>query len=180
MEMALHLEQTYRKERGRLLAFIRSRIPDASQAEDLLQEVFLGAVRSLNAAQPVDNLLAWLYRAARNRIVDLYRRRRHTVSMEEEDEAGITLHEMIAASGITAEDELIRASVMESLVEALEELPAAQREVFIAQAVEGRSFRELAESSGASINTLLARKRYAVCSLRRRLAELKSLIECMS
>jgi len=174
--MALHLEQTYRRERGRLLAFIRSRVPDASLAEDLLHEVFLGAVRSLNAAQPIDNLLAWLYRAARNRIVDLYRRRRRTVSLEQADEEGVTLHELIASSGLGAEDELLRASIEEALEQALAELPAAQREVFIAQEVEGRTFRELAEQSGVSINTLLARKRYAVLALRRRLAELKSLI----
>lgn len=178
--MALHLEQTYRRERGRLLAFIRSRVPDASLAEDLLQDVFLGAVRGLNAAQPVDNLLAWLYRAARNRIVDLYRRRRDTLSLEQEGDEGITLHELVASSGISAEDELLRSSLMEALIEALEELPAAQREVFMAQAVEGHSFRELAESSGVSINTLLARKRYAVRALRGRLAELKALIGALA
>lgn len=178
--MTLPLEQTYRNERRRLLAFIRSRIPDPIQAEDLLQDVFLGALRTLNAAEPIDNLLAWLYRAARNRIVDLYRRRRSTRSLDEQDEEGTTLHDLIAASGISAEDELSRAAIMEALEEALEELPAAQREVFVAQALEGRSFRQLAEQSGLSINTLLARKRYAVLALRRRLAEIKSLIEEMS
>lgn len=175
--MALHLEQTYRRERAKLLAFIRARIPDASQAEDLLQDVFLGALRSLNAAQPVDNLLAFLYRAARNRIVDLYRRRRRVESLDQAEGDGVSLHELIASSGLGVEDELLRASVLEALVEALEELPAAQREVFIAQAVEGRTFRELSESSGVPINTLLARKRYAVLAVRRRLAELKSVIQ---
>jgi RNA polymerase sigma factor (sigma-70 family) len=171
------LERTYKGERGRLLAFIRSRVPGSEDAEDILQDVFTQALRNLNAAEPIENLLAWLYRVARNRIVDLYRRRRPTVSIHAEDDEGGSLEGLLHDSGIDLEKETVRREVLEALMEALEELPPEQREAFLQQAVEGRTFRELAEESGTSINTLIARKRYAVLALRRRLEQIREVLD---
>jgi RNA polymerase sigma factor (sigma-70 family) len=171
------LERTYERERGRLLSFIRSRVSAREDAEDILQDVFTQAVRNLSVTQPIDNLLAWLYTAARNRVVDLYRRRRPTVSLHGRDRDDGSLEDLLEDSGIDLEKEVVRREVQEALTEALEDLPAEQREVFLQQAVEGRTFRELAEESGVSINTLIARKRYAVKALRRRLAAIKEVLE---
>jgi RNA polymerase sigma factor (sigma-70 family) len=171
------LERTYRRERPRLLAFIRSRVSRPEDAEDLLQEVFAQAVESLSATEPVDNLLAWLYTVTRNRIVDLYRRRRPALSLQTREEEGPALEELIRDSGIDLDRELVRQEVLEALVDSLEELPPEQREVFLQQAVEGTTFREIAEETGVSINTLTARKRYAVRFLRHRLQEIKQLVD---
>jgi RNA polymerase sigma factor (sigma-70 family) len=171
------LERTYTQERGRLLAFIRSRVPKSEDAEDILQDVFVRAVQNLNATEPIDDLMAWLYTVARNRIVDLYRRRKSTVSIHGKQEDGGSLENLLQDSGIDLERAVIRREVLEALLESLEELPPEQREVFLQQAVEGRTFRELAEKSGTSINTLIARKRYAVQFLRRRLAEMKEVLD---
>jgi RNA polymerase sigma factor (sigma-70 family) len=121
--------------------------------------------------------MAWLYRVARNRIVDLYRRRKPTVSIHAGSDEGGTLEDLLQDSGIDLEQEVVRREVLEALMDSLEQLPKEQREVFLQQAVEGRTFRELAEESGTSINTLLARKRYAVLALRRRLGEIKELLD---
>ena len=171
------LERTYKRERGRLLVFIRSRVSAREDAEDILQDVFTQAVKSLSVTEPIDNLIAWLYTVARNLIVDLYRRRRPTLSIHGKDEEGGSLEELLQDSGIDLEQEAVRREVLDALIEALEELPPAQREVFLQQAVEGRTFRELAEESGTSINTLIARKRYAVQALRRRLGEIRELLD---
>jgi len=174
------LERTYRRERGRLLAFIRSRVHASEDAEDILQDVFTQAVRNLSATEPIDNLVAWLYTVTRNRIVDLYRGRRPTVSIHGRADEGGSLEDLLEDSGIDLEQEVIRGEVLEALLESLEELPPEQRDVFLQQAVEGRTFRELAEESGVSINTLLARKRYAVQALRRRLGELREVFDELS
>jgi RNA polymerase sigma factor (sigma-70 family) len=171
------LERTYKRERGRLLAFIRSRVPRNEDAEDILQDVFTQAVQNLSVTEPIDNLMAWLYTVARNRIVDLYRRRRPTVSIHVKDDERGSLEDLLQDSGIDLEQEIVRQQVMEALTESLEELPPEQRDVFLQQAVEGKTFRELAEENGTSINTLLARKRYAVQALRRRLGEIKELLD---
>ena len=171
------LERTYKRERGRLLAFIRSRVPRNEDAEDILQDVFTQAMQNLSVTEPIDNLLAWLYTVARNRIVDLYRRRRPTVSIHAKDEESGSLEDLLQDSGLDLEQEVVRQEVLEALMESLDELPPEQREVFLQQAVEGKTFRELAEESGTSINTLLARKRYAVLALRRRLGEIKEVLD---
>lgn len=169
------VEKLYRRERSALLGFIRSRTANTEEAEDLLQEVFLQALRNANAAEPIENILGWLYTVARNRIIDLYRRRRRTVSLQQETEAD-TIESLLEDYGIDIEKEFIRSAVMEALTEALAELPAGQREAFVQQAVEGRTFREISEESGMPLNTLIARKHYAVRFLRRRLAELREVL----
>ncbi len=169
------LEGAYRKERKALLGFIRSRTRTAEEAEDLLQDVFFQALRNVNATEPIENILSWLYTIARNRIIDLYRRRRDTVSLQTEVEE-TTLEALLEDSGIDIERQFVRSAVMDALIEALDELPQEQRDAFVQQAIEGNTFREISERTGVPLNTLIARKRYAVQFLRKRLHELKEII----
>ena len=166
------LSATVRRERGRLLAYIRRWITDAAEAEDILQESFYELVLAYRMMQPVEQAGAWLARVARNRIIDRFRRkgaRSHTSSRAEEDAAGAGLAELLPAAESGPEAAVMRAILLAEVEAALAELPAEQREVFIAQELDGVSFRELAQRSGVSINTLLSRKRYAVRYLRERL-----------
>jgi len=166
------LSATVRRERGRLLAYIRRWIADAAEAEDILQESFYELVLAYRMMQPVEQAGAWLARVARNRIIDRFRRRgarpRATPHAEEGD-AAVGLAELLPAAEAGPEAAVMRAILLAEIEAALAELPREQREVFIAQELEGVSFRELAQRSGVSINTLLARKRYAVRYLRERL-----------
>jgi RNA polymerase sigma factor (sigma-70 family) len=170
------LEMAFRTEHKSLLGFIRSRTANIEEAEDLLQDVFFHAMRSANSTEPIDHIVGWLYTIARNKIVDLYRRRRNTISLQEERK-DVTLEDMIADSGIDIEKDAIRGAVMDSLIEAMDELPSEQREVFIQQAIDGRTFQELSNESGIPLNTLLARKRYAVKFLQKRLHKMKEIID---
>lgn len=160
-----------RRERGRLLAFIRRRIDDAADAEDILQEALEELVAAARLAQPVEQVGAWLMRVARHRIIDRFRRKRPELLADQSgaaDEEG-ALDELLPTADGTPETAAMRALLIEAIEAALEELPREQREVFIAQELDGVSFRELAARSGVSINTLLSRKRYAVRALRERL-----------
>jgi len=170
------LEKVYRSERNSLLGFIRSRTGSLEEAEDLLQDVFFQAIRAASVTDPIENVVGWLYKITRNKIIDRYRRRRNTVSLQQERE-DVTLEELIADSGINIEKEVIRGEVMDSLIEALEELPPEQRDAFIQQAIEGKTFREISEQSGVPLNTLIARKRYAVQFLRKRLSDLREIVD---
>jgi len=166
------LSATVRRERGRLLAYIRRWIADAAEAEDILQESFYELVLAYRMMQPVEQAGAWLARVARNRIIDRFRRRGarpRATAHTEEDDAAVGLAELLPAAEAGPEAAVMRAILLAEIEQALAELPREQREVFIAQELEGVSFRELAQRSGVSINTLLARKRYAVRYLRERL-----------
>lgn len=160
-----------RRERPRLLAFIRRRIDDAAEAEDILQEALYELVAAARLAQPVEQIGAWLTRVARNRIIDRFRRKRPQLladrSTASEPEEG--LEELLPAADGTPETDAMRAVLLEEIEAAIAALPREQREVFVAQELDGVSFRELAERTGVSINTLLSRKRYAVRALRERL-----------
>ena len=161
------------RERDRLLRFIRRRIDDASEAEDILQEALTELVAAERLAQPVEQVGAWLMRVARNRTIDRFRRKRPQLLAERvggapEDEERV-LDELLPAADGTPETEAMRALLLREIEAALAELPGEQREVFLAQELDGVTFRELAARSGLSINTLLSRKRYAVLQLRRRL-----------
>jgi RNA polymerase sigma factor (sigma-70 family) len=160
------LERTYRQHGPRLLGWIRSRVADAAEAEDILQEVFASALRSYSVTEPIENLLAWLARAARNRVIDWYRRKRRQPMLR--DAAAL---DELPAAGDGAGDEAERAARLAELAAAIGELPDAQRQVIVEQALAGRTFREIAEQTGVPLGTLLARKHAAVRTLRRRLEQ---------
>ena len=162
------------RERGRLANFIRRRVPDASEAEDILQDVFYEFVAAYRLPEPVEQVGAWLFRVARNRIIDRFRKKKEEplseVSGEDgEDGERSWLDEVLPSPDAGPEAAYARGVLLEELYAALAELPEDQRAVFIAHELDGRSFKELAAESGVGVNTLLARKRYAVLHLRARL-----------
>lgn len=163
-----------RRERGRLLAFIRKRVADAAEAEDVLQEAFYELVAAYRLMQPIEQVGAWLVRVARNRIIDRFRKRRPQllgdIAAEEED-ADAALEKLLPAVEDGPDAALVRELLLEQLERALAELPQEQRAVFVAHELEGASFKELSARWGVGINTLLSRKRYAVLRLRESLRE---------
>ena len=169
------IEEAIERDQPRLRSFIRRQVADLGDAEDILQDVFYELTAASRLMQPAEQVTAWLYRVARNRIVDLFRRRK-TVSLNEpaqgeEDER--VLEDLLPSPEAGPDAIYARNLLFDAIDEALEELPASQREVFLAHEVEGRSFKDLAEESGVSVNTLLSRKRYAVLHLRERLKQMK-------
>lgn len=167
------IELTVQRERGRLLGFIRRSVADAAEAEDILQETLYELVLAYRLMRPVEQVGAWLMRVARNRIIDRFRRkalRQVADGVAGEAEAGgSALADLLPAGGADPQTAAMRAVLLAEIEAALAELPAEQREVFVAHELEGVSFRELAARSGLSINTLLARKHYATRFLRERL-----------
>jgi len=165
------------REQSRLRNFIRQRVPDPRDVEDILQEVFYELVEANRLLMPIDHVTAWLFRVARNRIVDLFRKKRpehlgdkKVVALgDDHDNAGLALAELLPSADAGPEALYARSVLFEELQIALDELPAEQREVFVAHEFEGRSFKEMAAATGVSVNTLLSRKRYAVIHLREHL-----------
>jgi len=161
------------KERPRLRNFIRRRVPDEADVEDLVQEVFFELVQAHRLLKPIDYVTGWIYTVARNRITDLFRKRKPQpfadLAIEGEDGELLNFEDMLPSSEAGPEALYIRSMIFDELEAAIAELPADQREVFIAHEFEGRSFKEIAEETGVNFNTLLARKRYAVRHLRERL-----------
>ena len=161
------------EEQPRLRSFIRRRVPNAADAEDLLQEVFFELVQARRLLQPIDYVTGWLFRVARNRITDFFRKKRPEAftdaAVESEEGELLEIEELLPSPDAGPEALYLRAVLLEELQSALAELPAAQREVLLAHEMEGRSFKELAAETGVSINTLLSRKHYAVLHLRARL-----------
>src|SRR5438874_2986555 len=169
------ISEAVEQQRGRLRNFIRSRVPDPSDAEDILQDVFFELVAAYRLAKPIEQLGAWLFRVARNRIIDRFRKQKPEVSSvggRAEDENALSLEELLPSPDASPESVFVRSVLMDEIGEALAELPPEQREAFIANEIEGRTFAEIAGETGTSINTLLSRKRYAVLHLRRRLREI--------
>lgn len=158
----------------RLRSFIRARVPDVLDAEDILQDVFYELARANRLLVPIEHLSGWLYQVARNRITDLFRKQPAggTSELDAEDGDGLLLAELLPAEDDGPEAAYARKAALAELEQALSELPAEQRTVFVAHEVEGRSFNEIAEQSGVVLNTLLSRKRHAVLFLRKRLAHL--------
>jgi RNA polymerase sigma factor (sigma-70 family) len=171
VEQDKRIAETVLRERGRLRNFIRRRVPDASEAEDILQDVFHEFVAAYRLPEPIEQVGAWLFGVARNRIIDRFRKKREEPLPEvsSDGEEGIWLDEVLPSADDGPEAAYAQAVLLEELSAALAELPEDQRAVFIAHELDGRSFRELAAESGTGVNTLLARKRYAVLHLRARL-----------
>jgi len=168
-EQNLRLSHAAEAERGRLLAYIRSRIPDRLDAEDLLQDVFVELVEAYRAMKPVAHAGAWMVRVAKNRLIDLFRRGKREVIADNEKRILLDL----LPSSDAGPDALLAREVLTAEIEAaLVELPPSQREVFLAHEVDGRSFAEISRETGLSVNTLLSRKHYAVKRLQKRLREL--------
>ncbi|MCP3707320.1 sigma-70 family RNA polymerase sigma factor [Paraburkholderia sp. CNPSo 3274] len=164
------IADTVARERPRLRNFIRRRVIDQDEAEDILQDVFEELVQAWRLPDPIEQVGAWLFRVARNRIVDRFRKRREVSLIEpQEDEGEYRLDLALPSPDAGPEAAYERAAMLDALRAALDELPVSQREVFIAHELDGRSFKELAAASGVGVNTLLARKRYAVLHLRERL-----------
>lgn len=155
-----HLSDVVEREQSRLRRFIRSRVADPRDAEDILQEVFAELVEANRLLMPIDHVTGWLFRVARNRITDLFRRKKPE-SLELED--------LLPSPDDGPDGSLMRALLIDALDAAIAELPREQRDVFVAHEIDGRSFREIAADTGININTLLSRKRYAVLQLRERL-----------
>lgn len=169
------LSEEIEREGPRLRRFIRRRVADESDVEDILQDVFSELVEAYRLAQTVGNVSAWLFRVARNRITDLFRKRRTQALPEavlDEDGESPELDELLLAEEGGPESAYLRDALLEELDAALDELPDEQQQVFVAHEFEGRSFKELAAETGESVNTLLSRKHYAVRYLRKRLQTL--------
>jgi RNA polymerase sigma factor (sigma-70 family) len=160
------LTEIVRREQGRLRSFVRRRVSDEGDAEDILQDVFYALVEANWLTRPVEQAGAWLFRVARNRIIDFFRKKRPVQFAEE------GIEDLLPSADAGPEEAYVRSLLWEELEQALAELPEEQRSVFIAHEIEGRSFKELAAETGVSVNTLLSRKRYAVLHLRERLKEI--------
>lgn len=164
------IDGVVRREQSRLRRFILRRVPDARDAEDILQDVFSRLVEANRMLMPIDHVTGWLFRVARNRITDFFRRKRPDAPAAGEEM--LRLEELLPSPDAGPDAAYLRSLLVEELELALDELPDEQREVFLAHEIEGRSFKELAAETGVNLNTLLSRKRYAVLHLRERLQEL--------
>jgi RNA polymerase sigma factor (sigma-70 family) len=166
------IAETIEREQTRLRNFIRQRVLDESDAEDILQEVFYELVQAYRLMKPLEQVGAWLFRVARNRIIDRFRKRRPEAARsnagEEEGEL-FPWEDLLPSPDADPEAVYAREVLIDEIEAALDELPQEQREVFVAHELEGRSFNDLAAATGLSVNTLLSRKHYAVLHLRRRL-----------
>ena len=176
-EQDRRIAETFALEQPRLRSFIRRRVTDSRDAEDILQEVFTELVEAYRMFQSIDQVGAWLFRVARNRIVDLFRKKK-PVSLSDlppqlnDEGEEMSVEELLPSPEAGPEAAFARLMLVEELEEALDELPNEQREAFVAHEIEGISFKELAERSGVGVNTLLTRKRLAVLYLRERLKDM--------
>ncbi|HZZ16639.1 MAG TPA: RNA polymerase sigma factor [Candidatus Sulfotelmatobacter sp.] len=177
LEQDRQISETVEQQRSRLRSFISHRVADPSDVEDILQEVFFELVEAYRLMKPVETAGAWLFRVARNRIIDRFRKKKPTtmgdLTLESEEGELLFMEEFLPSPNAGPEAAYARTLLIEELESALEELPEEQRRVFIEHEIEGRSFKELAAETGVSINTLLSRKRYAVLHLRQRLQSLQ-------
>jgi RNA polymerase sigma factor (sigma-70 family) len=167
------ISQAIQKDEPRLRSFIRRHVTDSGDAEDILQDVFYEFIASYRLMQPIEHASAWLFRVARNRIIDLFRKKKPSASLSDpvssDDEESLSLEDLLPSPDDGPDAAYLHSLLLTALHEALDELSANQREVFLAHEVEGLSFNEIAAETGVSVNTLLSRKRYAVLHLRKRL-----------
>lgn len=164
------------QEQARLRAFIRRRVPDQGDAEDILQDVFYELVQAYRLLQPIEQVGAWLFRVARNRITDRFRKKQSVsfsdVHATSEDDEPLSLEDLLPTPDAGPEAAYARSLLLDELEDALDELSDEQRQVFVAHEIEGLSFKQIAAETGVNLNTLLSRKRYAVLYLRQRLEEI--------
>jgi RNA polymerase sigma factor (sigma-70 family) len=172
-EQDRRISEIVAQERSRLRNFIRRRVPDPSDAEDIVQEVFYELVEANRLLMPIEHVTGWLFRVARNRITDLFRKHKPKTfsdgAVEGEGGEVLQIEDLLPSPDAGPEALYVRSVLFEELELALDELPEEQRDVFVAHELEGRSFKEMAVQTGVSVNTLLSRKRYAVLHLRERL-----------
>ena len=173
LEQYQRISEVVRREQSRLRNFIRRRVADPSDAEDIVQEVFYELVEANRLLMPIEHVTGWLFRVARNRITDLFRKKRpesfSDTAVADEDGELLQLADLLPSPDAGPEALYARRVLLEELELAIGELPREQREVFVAHELEGRSFKEMAAETGVGVNTLLSRKRYAVLRLRQRL-----------
>ena len=173
LEQDRRITEVVKREQSRLGNFIRRRVPDPRDAEDILQDVFYELVEANRLLMPIEHVTSWLFRVARNRITDLFRKKKPETfshaSVADEDGELLQIEDLLPSPDAGPEALYFRNALLDQLQLALDELPEEQREVFVAHELDGRSFKELAAATGVSVNTLLSRKRYAVLHLRERL-----------
>src|SRR5664279_1250675 len=171
LEQDQRISEVVKREQSRLRNFIRRRVPDPLDAEDILQEVFYELVEANRLLMPMEHVTGWLFRVARNRITDLFRKKQPESLSEAvgDGDESLTLEDLLPSPDAGPDALYARSVLLEELEDALDELPDEQREVFVGHEIEGRSFKEMSAESGVSVNTLLSRKRYAVLHLRERL-----------
>lgn len=178
MDLALQIEQLFRTDRNKYLGFIRQRVRNQEDAEDILQDVFANVIAaSKDVNKPIDNLASWVFTSVRNRIIDSYRKKKTDTfadlgTAEQHEEGMDTVERFLGDYSYSPEQDLVRETIWQAVLEGLEELPPEQKYVFVKNEFEGVSFREMSEEIGVNINTLLARKRYAVLYLRKKLQAL--------
>ena len=177
LEQDQRISEVVKREQSRLRNFIRRRVPDSRDAEDILQDVFYELVEANRLLMPIDHVTGWLFRVARNRITDLFRKKRPENFSDTplawgdgaDDSELLQFEDLLPSPDAGPEALYFRNVLLDELELAVEELPEEQRKVFVAHELEGRSFKEMAAETGVSVNTLLSRKRYAVLQLRERL-----------
>ncbi len=178
MELAMQIENLFRTDRKKFLGFIRQRVRSQEEADDILQDVFTNVLAaSANVQKPVENIASWVFTAVRNRIIDSYRKKRAETFSDmqtpgQADDGVDSFENFLGDISTSPESDLIRKTIWEAVLAGLDELPDEQKDVFVKNEFEGISFREMSEDTGVNINTLLARKRYAVLHLRKKLKEL--------
>jgi RNA polymerase sigma factor (sigma-70 family) len=177
LEQDQRISEVVKREQSRLRNFIRRRVPDPLDAEDILQDVFYRLVEANRLLMPIEHVTGWLFRVARNRITDLFRKREPEnfseieLAQEEEEDESLQFEDLLPSPDAGPEALYARTVLLRELERAVAELPKEQRDVFVAHEFDGRSFKELSAETGVSVNTLLSRKRYAVLHLRERLQQ---------
>ena len=173
-EQDRQISEAIEREGQRLRNFIRRRVSDPGEAEDILHDVFYELIEAYRLMQPIEQAGAWMFRVARNRIIDLFRRKKpqslsEPIRSSSNDDAQRVLEDLLPSSDAGPEAEYVRSILVDEFEDALDELSEEQRVVFLAHEIEGKSFKEISAETGVSVNTLLSRKHYAVLHLRRRL-----------
>jgi RNA polymerase sigma factor (sigma-70 family) len=172
-EQNRRISEVIQRERRRLFLFVRKRVDNEGDAEDILQDVFYELIEAYRVMEPIEQVGSWLYRVARNRIIDLFRKKRpesfREIPLARDADEALLLEDLLPSPDAGPDAMYARSMLLEEVDVALQELPEEQREVFVAHEMDGRTFKQLADETGLSINTLLSRKRYATLHLRRRL-----------